>query len=63
MTADCHPVWSWNFGDGAGTSPLENPTYSYAHNQESMLETVKLVASTYDGFTTRTTTFTLTIQL
>ena len=25
----CNPIWSWNFGDGSGTSSLANPTYLY----------------------------------
>jgi Flp pilus assembly protein TadG len=25
----CNPIWSWNFGDGAGTSSLINPLYVY----------------------------------
>jgi Flp pilus assembly protein TadG len=28
-TAGCNNVWSWNFGDGAGTSAAQHPTYTY----------------------------------
>lgn len=28
-TPGCANVWSWNFGDGAGTSAQQNPTYTY----------------------------------
>lgn len=30
MTSGCAPVWSWSFGDGSGTSSLQNPTYVYS---------------------------------
>lgn len=28
-TPGCNNIWSWNFGDGAGTSSLINPLYNY----------------------------------
>ncbi len=29
FTPGCNNIWSWNFGDGAGTSSLINPLYVY----------------------------------
>ena len=30
MTTGCETIWSWNFGDGSGSSSLQHPTYVYA---------------------------------
>ena len=38
--------WSWNFGDGAGTSILQNPTYEY---MAAGAYIVKLVVTTNSG--------------
>jgi hypothetical protein len=45
----CHPIWSWNFGDGAGTSSLVNPQYVYQAANTSPGFVVTLTASTDAG--------------
>ncbi len=47
--AACNPIWSWNFGDGSGTSSLQNPSYTY---QSSNARTVTLVVSNTAGSNT-----------
>jgi Flp pilus assembly protein TadG len=49
MSAGCNPIWSWNFGDGSGTSSLQNPTYLYTTANTSPGFTVTLVASNSAG--------------
>lgn len=41
----CEPIWSWNFGDGAGTSSLVNPVYVYTNSNTSPGFTVTLTVS------------------
>jgi Flp pilus assembly protein TadG len=45
-TAECPLTWSWNFGDGAGESPLQDPIHQY---QASGVYTVTLVVSSMGG--------------
>lgn len=45
----CSPIWSWNFGDGAGTSSLVNPQYVYLAANTSPGFVVTLTASTDGG--------------
>jgi PKD repeat protein len=47
----CNRIWSWNFGDGAGTSSLQNPIYQYQNQGDY---TVTLVASNTGGSSTKT---------
>jgi PKD repeat protein len=49
--------WSWTFGDGVGTSTLENPTYAYLANGTY---TVTLIASNGCGSDTITQSVTIT---
>lgn len=55
----CHPIWSWNFGDGAGTSSLVNPQYVYQAANTSPGFVVTLTASTDAG--NRSATFLLVV--
>jgi PKD repeat protein len=50
----CHPIWSWNFGDGAGTSSLVDPVYVYNTANTSPGFTVTLTVSTDAGNTSST---------
>ncbi len=50
-TAGCINVWSWNFGDGAGTSAAQNPTYTY---QTGSRRDVTLTVSNSAGSSSRT---------
>lgn len=50
----CNPIWSWNFGDGAGTSSLVNPQYLYLSANTSPGFTVTLTASNDGGNTSAT---------
>jgi PKD repeat protein len=45
----CHPIWSWNFGDGAGTSSLISPQYVYLAANTSPGFTVSVTASNDGG--------------
>ena len=45
MTTGCNPIWSWNFGDGSGTSSLRSPTYVYLAQNTHPGFTVTLVVS------------------
>jgi Flp pilus assembly protein TadG len=45
----CHPVWSWNFGDGAGTSSLLSPQYVYLAANTSPGFLVSITASNDGG--------------
>jgi Flp pilus assembly protein TadG len=45
----CHPIWTWNFGDGAGTSSLFAPQYVYLAANTSPGFTVTITASTDGG--------------
>jgi Flp pilus assembly protein TadG len=45
----CHPIWSWNFGDGAGTSSLISPQYVYNAANTSPGFTVTVAASNDGG--------------
>jgi len=45
----CNPVWSWNFGDGSGSSSLEDPTYLYVSNSPPGGFTVTLTVSNSAG--------------
>ena len=44
--AACNPIWSWNFGDGAGASSNKNPTYKFTKKGDY---TVSLVVSNTAG--------------
>ena len=46
-------AWSWGFGDGVGTSTLQNPSYTY---QDAGTYTVTLVATNACGSDTETLT-------
>jgi Flp pilus assembly protein TadG len=48
----CHPIWTWNFGDGAGTSSLFAPQYVYLAANTSPGFTVTITASNDAGKTT-----------
>jgi PKD repeat protein len=48
--------WSWNFGDGVGTSTLQNPTYTY---QNGGIYTVTLTVTGPVGSSTKTQTVTV----
>jgi Flp pilus assembly protein TadG len=52
MSAGCGPVWSWNFGDGAGTSSLQHPTYVYAKKKPYPGYEVTLVVTNSMGYDT-----------
>jgi Flp pilus assembly protein TadG len=56
-TPECPITWSWNFGDGAGESPLQNPTHEY---QTSGVFTVTLVVSNYGGSDSESRNITVT---
>lgn len=45
----CNQIWSWNFGDGAGTSSLINPQYVYHTANTSPGFTVTLTVSNDAG--------------
>lgn len=45
----CNPIWTWNFGDGAGTSSLFSPQYVYLAANTSPGFTVTLTASNDAG--------------
>ena len=45
----CNPIWSWNFGDGAGTSSLISPQYVYLAANTSPGFTVTVTASNDGG--------------
>ena len=45
FTPGCNNIWSWNFGDGAGTSSLVNPLYVYHTANTSPGFTVTLTVS------------------
>lgn len=45
----CHPIWTWNFGDGAGTSSLFAPQYVYLAANTSPGWTVTITASNDGG--------------
>jgi PKD repeat protein len=47
----CNRIWSWNFGDGSGTSSQQNPIYQYQTQGDY---TVTLVASNTGGSSTKT---------
>jgi Flp pilus assembly protein TadG len=49
----CAPIWSWNFGDGAGASSLQNPTKTYSQRGRY---TVTLAVSNSEGESTRSVT-------
>ncbi|MFH1321902.1 MAG: PKD domain-containing protein [Bacteroidota bacterium] len=50
------PAFSWNFGDGVGTSTAENPSYTYA-----VCGTFTVTQTVDDGSCTATTTQTVTV--
>jgi len=54
MAAGCGTIWSWSFGDGSGSSSLQNPTYVYNTSNTSPGFTVTLVASNSKGNSTAT---------
>lgn len=54
MLAHCAPVWSWNFGDGAGTSSLQDPTYVYTKQKAYPGYLVTLVVTNSAGYDTAT---------
>jgi PKD repeat protein len=54
MTSGCEPIWSWNFGDGSGTSSLQNPSYLYVSSNSTPGFTVSLTASNSAGSSTTT---------
>jgi Flp pilus assembly protein TadG len=56
-TPECPITWSWNFGDGAGESPLQNPTHQY---QTSGVFTVTLVVSNDGGSDSESRNITVT---
>jgi Flp pilus assembly protein TadG len=45
----CNPIWSWNFGDGAGTSSLISPQYTYLAANTSPGFMVTITASNDGG--------------
>lgn len=45
----CHPIWTWNFGDGAGTSSLFAPQYVYLAANTSPGFEVTITASNDGG--------------
>lgn len=45
FTPGCNNIWSWNFGDGAGTSSLINPLYVYHTSNMSPGFSVTLTVS------------------
>ena len=45
----CNPIWTWNFGDGAGTSSLFQPEYVYLAANTSPGFTVTITASNDGG--------------
>jgi Flp pilus assembly protein TadG len=45
----CNPIWSWNFGDGAGTSSLVSPQYTYLAANTSPGFMVTITASNDGG--------------
>jgi Flp pilus assembly protein TadG len=59
MTAGCNPVWSWNFGEGAGTTSIQHPTYFYSKHNTSPGYTVTLVVTNTAG----TSTFSLIVPV
>jgi Flp pilus assembly protein TadG len=54
MDSWCHPIWSWNFGDGSGASSLQNPTYVYGAANTNPGFTITLTVSNVSGTSTRT---------
>jgi hypothetical protein len=54
VSSNCNPVWSWNFGDGAGTSQDPNPTYAYQAGNTGPGYTVTLVLTTSAGTSSAT---------
>lgn len=50
----CNNIWSWNFGDGAGTSSLVHPVYVYHTSNTSPGFTVTLTVSNDAGNTSDT---------
>jgi PKD repeat protein len=55
-TSSAYTTWAWNFGDGVGTSSLQNPTYTYAAVLSPTQYTVQLIVTTPFGMTTSTRT-------
>ena len=47
----CNPIWSWNFGDGAGSSSQKDPTYTFQANKTYQ---VQLTVSNVIGSSTIT---------
>jgi Flp pilus assembly protein TadG len=54
MIAGCNPIWSWNFGDGSGSSSFQNPTYIYGTASHPHQFTITLVVSNNAGQDTHT---------
>ncbi len=52
--------WTWNFGDGVGTSTLQNPTYTYT---ASGPKTVTLSVTSAAGCVSRDTTVSFSVNL
>lgn len=52
----CNPIWSWNFGDGAGTSSLPNPSKTYSSRG---VYTVTLAVSNTEGESTKSVVITV----
>jgi Flp pilus assembly protein TadG len=52
MSDGCDAVWSWNFGDGAGTSSLRSPNYVYQTQKSNPGFTVTLVVTNSMGTST-----------
>ncbi len=51
-TSSAYTTWAWDFGDGVGTSSLENPTYTYGAVMAPTQYTVTLIVTTPFGVST-----------
>jgi Flp pilus assembly protein TadG len=62
MSADCQPIWSWNFGDAGGQSSIASPTYKYTTANADPGFLVTLIASNSAGSSTATLRLKVTNQ-